>query len=1083
MLHRQVHRWTLLVSWGLLAAWAGHGPTVFAQGAKDSKTATTANSPQEALNAYSDAASFQNNGAFDLAVEEWEKFLQKFPQDPLAAKAQHYLGVCNLQLERLDKAAVAFAAVVKNHPNFDLIQDAYLNLGWCQYSLGGRKVEGAYAQAAATFAEMAQKFPDGKHTEQALFYAGEAEYNLGKKKEAVAAYEQLIKKYPQSTLRSDALYALGVTREELGQHADAGQAYDLFLQEFPNHNLTNEVRMRKAETVLQAGDFAAAEKMFGDFAKLAGFASPDHALYRQAFCLSKLDKFAEAAALYARIPTEFAQSPYVADAAMSAGRCYYRTEKFAEAAPWFQKAVESQSSSRVEAAHWLCRIYLRDKKPQQAIELAKQVLPKAGDAPFAVNLQMDQADALYETAGSRPEAVALYLQIATAHPQHELAAQALYNAAFGALELGRYDEALKHAAAFLKAYPGHRLAPDVQYVSAECYLQRGEHPQAEKLYAELAQSATDHPDRETWQVRRGLAIYLQKKYGDAVAALEPTVAQLKSADNQAQAQFVLGVSRFYLDQFDGAIQALQAAIKANPKWKQADEALLFLARALRKQDKTPEAISTLSQLIADFPSSRLLDQAHYRYGEFSYAAGDYKTAMAQYDAVVAADAKSPFAPYALYGKGWAQLKTKAYPEAIESFSGLIKSHPGHALMADTHLALGMSLRQAGKLGEAVKEIDLYLASQPAEPSKSDALYERGLAEVALQDFGKAAETFQQMLKASPPYAAADKVTYELAWAYKSIPDGAKRAEAVAAFAELVSKYPDSSLAAEANFHVGESRYEKAEYAEAAKAYATAKQKSQPGELHEKATYKLGWSLFQDKKYQEALAQFAEQATDQPQGDLAADALFMKAECLFRLEKHSEALPVYLATQKVKLASPVSQILALLHGGQSALQEEKWDEAISLLSQIPENHQDSPYVPEAYFELGRAKQNSGKEAEALPDYEKAAELSRSDVGARARFMVGELAFGRKEFAAATRSFQRVMFGYGGDSATPETKKWQAKAGFESGRCAEVQITDAKGPTRAELLKQAQQGYQYVTDKHPQDELAAQAKKRLEELSKL
>ena len=111
------------------------------------------------------------------------------------------------------------------------------------------------------------------------------------------------------------------------------------------------------------------------------------------------------------------------------------------------------------------------------------------------------------------------------------------------------------------------------------------------------------------------------------------------------------------------------------------------------------------------------------------------------------------------------------------------------------------------------------------------------------------------------------------------------------------------------------------------------------------------------------------------------------------------------------------------------------------------------------------------------------MSRGEVGARARFMVGELAFGKKDFAGATRHFQRVMFGFGGESAAPETKKWQAKAGFEVGRCAEVQIKDAQGPARAGLLKQAQQAYQYVIDKHPQDELAGQAKKRLEELSKL
>jgi len=1077
---RKLYGWTCFVAGAILAASLTGMAAELVRGAEAAKPA---NSPQEALNQYADAASYQNNGAFDLAAEEWESFLKKFPQDPLAAKAQHYLGVCQLQLKHFDKAAAAFEAVVRNHPKFDSLEDAYLNLGWSQYSLGGQNVEGAYAQAAATFAELVKKFPDSKHAEQTLFFWGEAEYKQGKKKEAVAAYDRLVKKYPKSPLRADVLYALGVTREELAQYPDAGRAYDLFLEEFPQHDLAHEVRMRKAETVLQAGNFAAAEKMFAEVAKVQGFGSVDHALNRQAFCLAKLDKFAEAAALYARVATEFTRSVDAAEAALSAGRCYYRAEQFPEAAKWLQKAADAPSAGRDEAAHWLCRIYLRDKQPQQAVDLAKRVLAAADEGPFLVNLQMDQADALYELPKSRPEAVSLYLKIAADHPRHEMAAQALYNAAFGALELGKYDDALKHAASFLKTHPEHRLTPDVQYVAAECHLQLGKHAEAQQRYADLAQSAADHPDRETWQVRQGLAIYLQKKYGDAIAALEPVVTQLKNRDNQAQAQFVLGVSRFYLDQFDGAVAALQAAVKASPKWKQGDETLLYLARALHKQDQTAEAIKAISRAIADWPDSRLLDQAHYRYGEFAYAAGDHKTAIAQYDAVAAAAADSPFVPYALYGKGWAQLKSKTYPEAAETFHALIQSHPQHALAADAHFALGMCLRQAGKFKEAVKEIDAYLSGQGEAANKADALYERGLAEVAMKDFAQAAETFRQVLAARPDYPAADKVAYELAWAYQSVPADGKKAEAVAAFAELAGKYPDSPLAAEANFHVGEAHYEKAAYEEAAKAYSAAKQKSQPGELHEKATYKLGWSLFQDKKYQEALDQFGEQATDQPQGPLAADALFMKAECLFRLEKYADALPVYLATRNVKLASPVSQILALLHGGQSALQTEKWDQAIALLSQIPEEHPDSPYLPEAYCELGRAKQNSGKEAEAMQDYQKAASLSRGEVGARARFMIGELTFSQKNFAEAYRDFQRVMFGYGGDAATPEAKKWQAKAGFEAARCAEVQIKDAQGATRAELLKQAQQAYQYVIEKHPQDELATQAKSRLQELSKL
>jgi TolA-binding protein len=306
---------------------------------------------------------------------------------------------------------------------------------------------------------------------------------------------------------------------------------------------------------------------------------------------------------------------------------------------------------------------------------------------------------------------------------------------------------------------------------------------------------------------------------------------------------------------------------------------------------------------------------------------------------------------------------------------------------------------------------------------------------------------------------------------------------VANFAKLASGYPDSPLAAEANFHVGESHYEKGEYDEAVKAYTAAKEKNPAKELGEKAVYKLGWSLYKLEQYDTALAGFNEQLTGFPEGSLKADALFMKAECLFQLENYEEAIPAYKATQGVELSSPTISILALLHGGQSASQLKQWDEASALLAQIPEKHADSPYVAEAYYELGWAKQNSGKGADALKDYEQAATMSRGAVGARARFMIGEFHFEQKKYAEAIREFQRAMYGYGGDNSAADVKTWQAKSGYEAARCAEVQIKDAAPAARAGLIAEAKKYYQYVIEKHPQDELATQAKERLAELAKL
>lgn len=1073
---KSIQRWTVAL-WlvlGVCAIWYGNTQTALAQDAK---------SPQAALIIYGDAANFQNNGAFELAADEWDKFLKRFPDDPLAPKAQHYLGVCNLQLKRFQKAADAFDVVIKKHPTLDAIQDAYLNLGWCQYSLAGQKIEGMYAKAAATFSEMAEKFPKGKYADQALFFLGESEYNQDKRKQAAVAYHELVTKHPQSSLRCDALYALGVTYEELERYADASQTYDLFLKDYAENELVTEVRMRKAETVLQADDFAAAEKLFGEVAAVEGFASADHAVFRRAYCLSKLGKSAEAGAMYARIPTDHKESVYVAEASMSAGRCYYRAGQLADAEKWLTNAVAAGGKFAPEAAHWLCRIHLKQNEPQKAVALAQQVLPKAAESQYQVNLKMDQADALYETSDSRAQALDLYLQIATEHAQHELAPQAMYNAAFAALELGTHDDGLKHAATFLEAYPEDRLLPDVKYVAAECQLQKKQYEGAEKAYAELTDAYQQHPEIEVWRVRFALAIYLQKKYPLVIETLSPVVSDIKGADNLAEAQFLIGASQFFMNKFAPAAKALQASVKANPRWRQADETLIFLARALREQTSLDEATKTIAKMITDFPKSSHLDHAHYRHGEFSYAADDYATAIAQYDAVIAGWPKSEFAAYAKYGKGWAQLKSKAYADANQTLTALIADHAEHKLLPDAYFARGMSRRQTGEQDGAIEDVNAYLASEPDLANQCDALYERGLAEVAAKKNADAAATFAQLLKANPKYTNADKVLYELAWAQKSSDDDSKQADAVTNFATLASDHPDSPLAAEASFHVGESHYEKGEYDEAAKAYAAAIAKNSAKDLGEKAVYKLGWSLFKLKQYDEALADFNEQLAGFPEGPLKADALFMKAECLYRLENYEEALPAYKATQGVKLSSPAISVLAVLHGGQSASQLKQWDDALAMLAQIPEEHAESSYVAEAYYELGWAKQNSGKEDDAIKDYEQAATLSRGAVGARARFMIGELYFARKKYAEAILEFQQAMYRYGGDNAPADVKKWQAKSGYEAGRCADVRIKDAVPADRAALIAEAKKYYQYVVEKHPQDELAAQSQKRLTELAKL
>lgn len=1039
-----------------------------------------AESPPAARQKFVDAVNFQNNAAYDLAEEEWKSFLAAYAADPLAAKARFNLGICQMQKKKYDDAIAAFEKVRADVPKFDLLEDLLVNLGSCQHSLGHSGKSEMFLKAADTFGTLAKDFPKGKYLEEALYFQGDALYFAGKKEESIAPYSQLVKEFPMGKRREETLYALGCSQEEAGKHDEALTTFDLFLKDFPKSELRNEVDLFRAEATLRKGDLPAAEKLFAAVAAVKDFSQVDFALLSLANCQVKQSKFADAAGNFSKLVADHGSSKYATEATLGAARSYYLAENNGEAETWLKKVIDAKSPEAPEAAHLLARLYIKTGKPADAEKVAKDAFASGGDSPYMVNLLLDQADALFEIPERRAESLPLFLKVAAENPKHVLAPSALYTATFTALNLKKYDEAVAHAAQFAKEYPEAQLLPDTKYIAAEANLQLGKFDEAAAAFRELVDKSASHPEIDNFRIGLGRTLLQAKKYDELTTLLTPLVAQLKKPEAIAQGNFLLGNAYFFSDKFKEAEASLTAASAADPKWAQADETLLLLARTQRKLGANDPAKATFTKLFAEFPSSSVLHHAHYRLGEMLYAADDFAGAITEYALVVKNFPESTYAPYAYWGLGWSQLRLKDYPKSIESFTSLLDKHPDHEMATNSLYGRAVARRQSGELEASLADFDACLKKELPPEEKCDALYERGLALVSLAKFPDAISSFDELLKINPKYPAADQVLYELAWANKSID---KHAEAVPLFEKIVKEYPDSSMAAEAWFRIGEDQYEKKAYDAAAKSYSEAVGKKATGELGEMTNYKLGWANFQLKQYQPALDSFSSQVNDHPGGPLAADGIFMKAECLFRMENYKDAYPAYEAAAKVKFNNPTYEVLTLLHGGQSAGQLGKWDESLKLLAQIPAKFTDSPLLPEATYEMGWAKQNLGKTDEALADYEIAANASRDQVGARARFMRGEILFERKEHNEAIKEFQRAMFGFGGEAAPPEVKNWQAKSGYEAGRCAEVQIMAADAATKPKVIAEAKRLYTYVVEKHPQHEFAAEAKKRLAALEKL
>jgi TolA-binding protein len=1059
------------------------------EAAKEADTSGAQSSP-EARAQYSDAVKFQNAGKFDLAADEYAAFLKNYADDPLAGKARHYLGVCQVQQKKYAEGAEALTKVLNDNPRFELADATWFYLGFARFKLAeaaaGKQKTDELSRAVTALTNVGKSFPKSPLAAQSYYYLGEAHYAAGNRGEAVAAYRALVDGFPNDALVPDALYALGYAYEELKQYEKANQAYDGFLAKHSRHELAADVTMRKGEALLASGDAANAEKWFAKAAAIEGFREADHALFQQGSAAFEQQQYERAAALFSSVADRFPKSPELRLASLNAGNALYRLKKYEQARGALSKVWDGNDEAAAESLHLAVRSHIDERKPAEAIALLSRRDAKGLPAKWAAVLRMDEADAMFEIPEQRKEAVAKYAALAKDFPQHPKAADALYMAGFASLQSGDYQAALDYAATFAKTFGDHALAPDVQYTAAEAHLLSQQFDTAEKMLGELMAKYPSHKEAGVWRRRIGYAMFLQDRFDDAVKQLSPLVAQTSEPAALADLQYWLGASYAKLKQPQQALAALQASLDAAPKGRMAQKATLALAQVQAESGNLEAAVQTARRAVDHFPRGDAAAEAYYRLGVLLSQAGNAKESGELFARVIEQWPDSSFAPFALHNLALAQIGQKQYAEAEKALTTVLEKHAKHPLALDALLDRGHARQLAGKYDAAADDIAKFLDADPPREKRSPALHVLGICQDRLKKPQEAVKTYETLLKDDPKYAEAAGVLYELGWSLK----GLKRdADATAAFARLADEHPKSPYAAEASYLVGEQRYAEKAYDKALAAYEQAAAAKPEGAVAEKIVHKLGWAHYRLKAYKAAHAVFARQIDAWPSGPLAADALFMLGESLFQQNKHAEALAAYERAEKAKLSTDDIRVLTLLHAGQSAAQLKQWAKSLEYLQKVVSNHANSYWVADALYEQGWATKNLADDADGKGQADQAAKLydqaiahfdaaarkaaGRTDqeVGARARFMQGEVHFQKKEHKEAIRNFFKVAQGYGYPNSPPAIQRWQAKACYEMGRVYEVM----------KLVDEARSSYREVVEKFPTSEVAAAARKRVEELS--
>ena len=1101
----------------------------------------------------------QQSGNFKLAASQWQEILEQFPGNQFAATARFESGVCYEQLKEYPLAIANLKAAIPGLTNQQ--PAAKLLLGYSQFQLGQQQLETAnnaagqkqasdlLVTAARTFEQLLKTNPDFPDAFQAAYFLGGTYDELDEKQAAIDAYQKMATlPNPNGLFKFESLFSIADLYSDLGQYGRAKQYFDQFLaapetKARPDHGL---VVLHAAATSIALGEAATrngidgeAQQHFADAEALlktivVPTSNDQQAILlardaepQLAFCYRQLGKFQAAAETYAAVFDKIDATDPVAfktQTAIDAGLSYLEAGDTANGERFLKLATTIEGPTSAKAAHLLANVYLKQRRFDDAYDLSTQFIPIA-QPPYLVPLKLNQAEAAIEIDGKLQPAIALFQSIVTDYPDHELAAAALYNVAFGQVKNGQFESAVTTADKFLQRYPNHRFLADVLEVKGNALSLSGKYSAAEQVFQQLIDdpSQINNPKRSNWILSDAMAKFQQENFAGTIALLQTSIESISQSAKAARALYLLGVSHYKLEQYSDATKSLTAALTVDSESELADESQFYLGLSLLRQNKFEVAEQTIEGLATRSPKSPFLNEAYIQLGNDRYQADQQQAAIKWFQKVIDVTEATPNEKVnAINGAAWAHLKARNYDEAQRLFGQVIESYPTSDLVAAAKTGLANAQELAGVEPSAVAgspsaslpNTSLPNTTLPAktEPGRIEdpisppkiaegtdvpatkLLRETGLAQVKNKDWAGAVRTFDKLVQTSPDSDMADADLHELAWAYRSL---GREDQALLYFGEIAANKPNSRFATEANYLLGKAAYDEQRYGDAAKFFSACVGEDLDAKLatgidatvREKAAYKQGWAFYKQDMFPGANEAFERQTKLFPAGKLLADGKFMAAESLFRNRQFGPALAAYRVAKPVVDRSDVVEEdlkwLTILHGAQAANRQQDFQMTIDWTRGVAnfnddESLSDKSFKQDIFLEIGKAYNGLQDSTNAIKSWE-LAKTSISKTGAEATCLIGNQLLKEEKFDEAEREFKKVFFGFGGTEAKPDIRPWQAYARFEAARSNFLRAQKTgDSQTKQAYLKIAVKHFQSLVIDYPNDKLAAKAKQELAKL---
>lgn len=900
------------------------------------------------------ALALYNDKQYASAQFIFDKVKSATANEELKSDCSYYVANCAIRTNQAD-ADVLMERFVTDYPTSRKQNQAYIEVAHYYFN------QGSYPQALEWFEKVDENNLSYSEQDQYNFQKGYSFFSSKNKKEATTYFNKVAN---SKEYGSQAKYYLGFMAYEGDDYKQATKYFDEVSGE---EKYKEKLSYYQADMNFKLGNFQKAIDL-GIKAMPKSNAIEQSELNKiigeSYFNLKKYDQSIPYLELYKGKKGKWNNTDFY-----QLGYAYYMQKNYENAISQFNKIIGGKDFVAQNAYYHLGESYLELNKKQQALNAFKNASEMDFDKAIQEDASLNYAKLSYEIGNS-------------------------------------YQSTPDVLTAFMKKYPNNANQSEIERLLIDSYISSRNYREA-LILLEKNKSPENKLAYQKVTFYRGLELYTDSNYQEALTLFEKSLDIQKDAKFTARATFWKGETEYVLNDFKNAVLSYKqfmnlAGAETTPEFKNSNYNLAYSYFKQKEYDQAGNYFqSYINQSKAD--KARLND-SYLRLADCRFVTSNYTSALEAYNKVI--DSKSVDADYAYFQKAICYGFVTKNDKKIEELNTFLQLYPKSEYRDDAYFELANTYVAQNKPDLAIKTYDKLNAEFKNGSFTSKAILRQGLIyynsdkdEQALTKFKKVAADFPKTPEALEAVSTA-RLIY--------VDNG--RVDEYASWVRTLDfvAVTDAELDND-TYEAAEKQYLQNNTKQAISGFSGYVGKFPNGIHSLKANFYLAQSYFSDGQETKSIPNY-EYVIAQPRNEFTEQSLARLVQIFLKNDDKSKAIPV-LTRLENEADFPQNKIFAQSNLMKSYYENKDYSNSVIYAEKVLANPKmDDNVKSDAQIIIARAAIQTGDEVKARSAYAKLQTIAKGELAAEALYYDAYFKNKDQKFEASNEVVQKLAKNY-------------------------------------------------------------------------